>query len=91
MASSATWEVSFKDGTKVQVRATCQRMAKAKGSVEARQLPDEITGWYKVRGQARNGKRPFNPNRSKKSWEKDNFYRPSQRSHRSSRWDDDHW
>lgn len=91
MSSCATWEVNFNDGATVQVRASSKRMAQAKASVEAHQLPDEIRSYYKVAGKARNGKRPFNPNRSKKRWEREGYGRPAPRRSswgRSSIFDD---
>jgi len=85
MARSATWEVRFTDGTSVQVRATSRRMAQAKGSVEARKPPDEIRDYWRVSGKARNGKRPPNPNRNKKRWQRDGYRGPPRRR---SFWDD---
>jgi hypothetical protein len=73
MGTKATWQVDFTDGTSIEVRATCKRMAKAVASVTARMAPEQISDFFCKEGKARNGNRPFNPNRNKKAWKREGY------------------
>ena len=58
MASNATWEVVFRDGTETTVRAAGKRMARAKASVQEKKLSCEITSCTRIAGKAKNGNTP---------------------------------
>ena len=63
MSSKCNWNVRFNDGTEVTVRAASKRMAQATASVTTGLSADEISGYGKAGGKARNGNKARNPSR----------------------------